>query len=1049
MKRFSISALFILSLLNLPCDGYATDGFPGSCLNFPHTGYPWAQILPSPSQSLYPGTDFTVMGWFKAPMQTRGYDGILVGVNTPSDGNDFVIYLDDVTGACSYWQTGGNGITSSQNVSDLKWHHFAVSRQGSTMRLYVDGEYAGSVTSSWTLGQYDPWSLGQEWDAEGSSQWYEGQLDEISLWDHHLPEAEIHESMHLTLNGNEAGLISYWQFNEGSGSWGYDAAGPHDVNLLTGVSWVNSTALIGAGFSATQTVNGTGNYPFNGTGLELYYTNPTSHTVVVSRLDIAPNREPSGEMVFDTQYWIIRQFNGSGIADEARYTVNETLFPEDQADPTRIRLYSREINDSGPWSLADAEAECVDPPAGELCFDVDHGQGQYLISRFDPPVLVSRWPEPGATEIPIDAVLTLEFDRPVSAGPGGIVILNEGHPYWTFPPDSFQIDNNIVSCNLWGQIWWLDEYELQVEPDAFHDGNGSYWADDLAGTWTFTTFSKFSESGSDLHDFSTGDLDWGDFDLDGDLDILLAGSYGAKVYRNDAGLFTDIEAGLTAVSEASVEWGDLDNDGDPDILLSGIQTGGIFVTVVYRNDDGAFVDAQVGLPATCRGNATWGDYDRDGDQDILLYGVQLDYLCRVQLYRNDGGLFTNVSLGDCQFCDSCWDNGAITWIDFDEDGDLDIIFGGTQSGVITFYLLENQPGGFLQSSLPEIAPFLQPTVDFADRDYDGDLDLLITGINLADIHQAPSTHIYNRTEMGYSQEIWGHDILGVVGGAGTFVDYDNSLSHELLLTGYQGGEFWGWPATRLYAGEQWQFTIMPDLMASSATWGDYDHDDDLDLLLAGIDIEGTEHAHVYRNNSYWPNENPLPPTNLQVSYLAGELILSWDPGSDQGYYPMPPIALSYNCYLSDTPGGSNLLSPLADTDTGLRYLTGLGNVGQGTSHTLLLDLPDDIYYWSVQSVDQNYAGSSFAPEQSFTVGTPGLDPPQNLTIIIAEEQLQLRWDPVNLAQSYRVLAASEAYGPFNDVTIAGVFETPETWVTTEPEAASMFYQIVASTEPGS
>ncbi len=83
---------------------------------------------------------------------------------------------------------------------------------------------------------------------------------------------------------------------------------------------------------------------------------------------------------------------------------------------------------------------------------------------------------------------------------------------------------------------------------------------------------------------------WGDYDNDGDLDILLAGSTGSdsaisRIYRNDGGTFTDIEAGLPGVFSGSVAWGDYDNDGDLDLLLttSGI---GIGTSGLYRNDGG-------------------------------------------------------------------------------------------------------------------------------------------------------------------------------------------------------------------------------------------------------------------------------------------------------------------------------------------------------------------------------------------------------------------------------------------------------------------------------
>jgi len=141
--RLTVPVAF-LSLL-IAVEARAFDSDPGHCLYFPPS---WVSTYPSPSTSLCPDHDFTLIGWFKAPMQTNGYDGIL----------------------------------SPLFVCDNKRHHFALSRDDNLMRLHVDGEYAGNIAASWTLGQDDPWSFGREWDPDGSSQWYEGCLDEVSLW---------------------------------------------------------------------------------------------------------------------------------------------------------------------------------------------------------------------------------------------------------------------------------------------------------------------------------------------------------------------------------------------------------------------------------------------------------------------------------------------------------------------------------------------------------------------------------------------------------------------------------------------------------------------------------------------------------------------------------------------------------------------------------------------------------------------------------------------------------------------------------------------------
>ncbi len=116
------------------------------------------------------------------------------------------------------------------------------------------------------------------------------------------------------------------------------------------------------------------------------------------------------------------------------------------------------------------------------------------------------------------------------------------------------------------------------------------------------------------------------------------------MYRNDgAGVFTDVDAGLTGVAWGSVAWGDYDRDGDLDILLAGgerydYQGQAIrFVTKLYRNDNGVFTHVGANLPGIFEGKAAWGDYDNDGDLDVLLAGYDGD-MGLSKVLRNDGAV---------------------------------------------------------------------------------------------------------------------------------------------------------------------------------------------------------------------------------------------------------------------------------------------------------------------------------------------------------------------------------------------------------------------------
>ncbi|MEQ8848674.1 FG-GAP-like repeat-containing protein [Botrimarina sp.] len=125
-----------------------------------------------------------------------------------------------------------------------------------------------------------------------------------------------------------------------------------------------------------------------------------------------------------------------------------------------------------------------------------------------------------------------------------------------------------------------------------------------------------------------------DFDDDGDLDLFMVGadSQLTKIFRNDGGnQFTDVDQinGHPLLSDTSGDLNggravDYDNDGDLDLFFHDNQpkNGKNAARKLYRNDgDWTFTDVTVaeGLHELNRGSydSTWGDLDRDGDQDLV------------------------------------------------------------------------------------------------------------------------------------------------------------------------------------------------------------------------------------------------------------------------------------------------------------------------------------------------------------------------------------------------------------------------------------------------
>ena len=420
--------------------------------------------------------------------------------------------------------------------------------------------------------------------------------------------------------------------------------------------------------------------------------------------------------------------------------------------------------------------------------------------------------------------------------------------------------------------------------------------------------------------------DWGDFDRDGDLDLITIGAASIQdpldprtvLYETVGNTITAIETGIPGLHSGAVRWGDFDNDGDPDLAMLGIDGGGSHVMFIYRNEgQGRFTVVPAPIPGLAYGSLEWLDFDVDGDLDLFVSGAAEDGALYSRLYRNEGGFF--VDSGE-QFEPLAFSRIAVG--DFDSDSDPDILLSGQRRsaayGTGRTLLYRNDSGRF-----PRIPTDIPGTyygdVKWADYDRDGDLDVLISG----------------RTKT------FGSSLMQacVQGGAAEFA------CRQLQLAGLGGQP-------------------VPGLAYGSIALADYDGDSDLDVMVSGMRTNTEHFTTLYKSLSAVANVPPLPPEGLSSVTGPGTVTLSWNPSSDR---ETPATGLTYELRVGTAPGGLNIVAPRADPQTGFRRVVEAGGVGSGTSW-FLQNLRPGTYYWSVQAVDNSYAGSPFAAEASFTIG---------------------------------------------------------------------------------
>ena len=286
---------------------------------------------------------------------------------------------------------------------------------------------------------------------------------------------------------------------------------------------------------------------------------------------------------------------------------------------------------------------------------------------------------------------------------------------------------------------------------------------------------------------------------------------------------------------------DYDADGDIDLYVGG---GDAEPNHLYRNQgDGTFIDVadEVGLALLHRGSGpTFADIDGDGDLDLFIGGIDGE---RVHLMENRAGAFVDVTA--VSGLDVEADNTiSATFGDYDLDGDLDLVLAhwGNPQQPDTETLWRNDGGGVFESASIEsgIADTLierDPQVldrtftpNFSDIDNDGDLDLLITG-------DFETSQVFENNGDGTFRRITDRRVITDQAGMGAAVgDYDNDGDMDWFVTSiHDEGNFFG---NRLYRnlgdGVFEDATEEAGVARGGWAWGscfaDFDNDGVLDIF---------------------------------------------------------------------------------------------------------------------------------------------------------------------------------------------------------------------------
>jgi hypothetical protein len=430
-----------------------------------------------------------------------------------------------------------------------------------------------------------------------------------------------------------------------------------------------------------------------------------------------------------------------------------------------------------------------------------------------------------------------------------------------------------------------------------------------------------------------------DYDGDGYLDVYLVngawtksvndnrgrklrGKLSNALYRNDGdGSFTDVTA-KAGVGDQGFGFGcssaDMDGDGDLDLYVLNYGPN-----VLYRNNgDGTFSDVseKSGLADPHWSlSAPWLDYDNDGDLDVfvanyleyddgkfrdyyaaagypgpLSYGGQPD-----MLYRNNGdGTFTDVTK-PAGVHNATGRAMSATAADLNNDGYLDIVVAN--DAMANYYYENTGKGGFEEKGLLTGLAYgehgqgvssMGPTVGDVDRD--GRLDIFIPDMGYGSMLMNQGETYVDLIEPSKLAVICGQ----YVGWGGILFDYDNDTDLDLFVS--NGNAHHEYPEEDVLAANIGK-GIFRDVARDSgayfhqkhvgrgSTYGDYDNDGDIDILLANLNSPTRLLRNDGGNRNNWLKVEVKQPNGktdaigARVIVTSGELRQVGDVVSAMGY----------------------------------------------------------------------------------------------------------------------------------------------------------------------
>jgi hypothetical protein len=297
----------------------------------------------------------------------------------------------------------------------------------------------------------------------------------------------------------------------------------------------------------------------------------------------------------------------------------------------------------------------------------------------------------------------------------------------------------------------------------------------------------------------------------------------------------------------NVAWGDFDGDGDLDLYVTnwGSSVSQAINRLYSNNGNGTFTDiaSSAGVADGAFRNsvdAHWIDYDNDGDLDLYI----TEFFSQDQLYRNNGnGSFSNVTGSAGVNVISQGDETAAAWADFNNDGNIDLYI--CKKGFRNTLFHNNGDGSFSEIGATAGVNDIRDTrhAAWGDYDNDGDADLYIVN--------EQNNVLFKNEGTGSFEEIVCAVENTDEGRNASWIDHDSDGDLDLFVANIGANALYKNNGNDQFANIASGVlkTVSGAWVSWTGAWGDYDNDGDLDLFVAnGADSRSGQVSPLLRNN---------------------------------------------------------------------------------------------------------------------------------------------------------------------------------------------------------